>query len=68
MRWAAAGEVPGLLLAWVVACLVLVNTLPEKWDLRFDLRLRWAVVYGFGFFVAYLFMKESKTMFLYYQF
>ncbi len=48
--------------------MVSVVLLPESWDIPFGKQLRWAPVYAMGLFIAYLFMNQSKTVFLYYQF
>jgi alginate O-acetyltransferase complex protein AlgI len=48
--------------------LMSVVVLPESWDIRFGKRRRWAPVYAVGLFIAYLFMNQSNTVFLYYQF
>jgi alginate O-acetyltransferase complex protein AlgI len=65
---ATGAPAPVPLLVWVVFGLIAVNALPETWELRFGLTQRWAVLYALGFVVAYLFMNERKTVFLYYQF
>jgi alginate O-acetyltransferase complex protein AlgI len=63
-----AGAVPAALVAWVVAGLLLVNLAPETWDIRFGTRLRWAPAYAAAFLVAYFFVNQQATVFLYYQF
>jgi alginate O-acetyltransferase complex protein AlgI len=65
---AAAGEVPAALVAWIAVALVLVNVAPETWDIRFGTRRRWAPVYAAGLFVAYFFVNQQPSVFLYYQF
>jgi alginate O-acetyltransferase complex protein AlgI len=65
---AGAGLVPALLVAWVAFALVLVNVAPETGDIRFGTRLRWAPVYAAAFLLAYLFVNQQPTVFLYYQF
>jgi alginate O-acetyltransferase complex protein AlgI len=65
---AGNGAVPFALAVWVAAGLLLVNALPETWDFRFGTRLRWAPVYAAGFLIAYLFVNQAQTVFLYYQF
>jgi alginate O-acetyltransferase complex protein AlgI len=65
---AASGEVPALLVAWVVTGLILVNVAPETWDIRFGTRRRWAPVYAAVLLVAYLFVNQQPSVFLYYQF
>jgi alginate O-acetyltransferase complex protein AlgI len=62
------GAVPWQLIAWVLLSLVMANTLPETWDLRFGSGFRWAGVYAAGFVIAYLFMNGQRSVFLYYQF
>ncbi|MBI3637864.1 MAG: MBOAT family protein [Candidatus Rokubacteria bacterium] len=59
---------PEALILWVIGALIIVNTVPETWDIRFGLTPRWAAIYGAAFFLAYLFMNEKRTVFLYYQF
>jgi len=61
-------DAPVALVVWVTLCLVAVNTVPETWDIRFGTRHRWAPVYAFGFFLAYLFVNGRHSVFLYYQF
>jgi alginate O-acetyltransferase complex protein AlgI len=63
-----AATLPSALVLWVLVGFVLVNVLPETWDIRFNTRLRWAPVYAVGFLIAYLFMNQQQTVFLYYQF
>jgi hypothetical protein len=65
---AGTGVVPASLVLWVIAGLLLVNLLPETWDIRFGTRLRWAPVYATAFAIAYLFVNQQQTVFLYYQF
>lgn len=65
---AGAGAVPVNLVAWVVVALLLVNLVPETWDVQFGTRLRWAPVYATAFLIAYLFVNQQPTVFLYYQF
>jgi hypothetical protein len=65
---AGSAAVPAALVAWVVVGLVLVNLMPETWDIRFGTRLRWAPVYATAFLVAYVFVNQAQTVFLYYQF
>jgi alginate O-acetyltransferase complex protein AlgI len=60
--------IPRALIDWALVGLVAVNTLPETWDIRFGVTRRWAVVYAVGFFIAYLYLNETPTIFLYYQF
>ncbi len=60
--------IPRALLIWVMLGLLAVNILPETWDVPFGLTRRWAMVYAVVFFVAYLFLNETPTVFLYYQF
>jgi alginate O-acetyltransferase complex protein AlgI len=62
------GAVPAALVAWVLVCLALVHLLPETWDIEFGTRPRWAPVYACAFLVAYLFVNQAQTVFLYYQF
>lgn len=64
----APGGVPMVFAAWIFVALVAVNIVPETWDMRLGVGLRWTIVYAACFFVAYLFMNERKTVFLYYQF
>ena len=59
---------PAALVAWVIVGVIAVNVVPETWNLRFDARPRWAVVYAVGFFFAYLAMNGRESVFLYYQF
>jgi len=42
--------------------------LPETWEIRLGTGLRWAPVYAAGFLIAYLFVNQAQTVFLYYQF
>jgi alginate O-acetyltransferase complex protein AlgI len=65
---AGAGDVPAALVAWVAAGLVLVNLAPETWDIDFGTRLRWAPAYAAAFLIAYLFVNQQASVFLYYQF
>lgn len=65
---AGAAAWSSALLLWVIAGVVMVNVLPETWDIRFDARLRWAPIYAAGFLMAYLFLNQQQTVFLYYQF
>ena len=65
---AGQGVVPAALVLWVVVGLLLVNLVPETWEVRFGTRLRWAPVYATAFLVAYLFVNQQQTVFLYYQF
>lgn len=58
----------GRTLGWLSLALSLIAFAPETWDLRLGVRRRWAVAYGFGFALAYLFMNGNPTVFLYYQF
>jgi alginate O-acetyltransferase complex protein AlgI len=53
---------------WTLFCFGAVNTLPETWDIRFGVRLRWAVAYAVCFIFAYFCMNGNQTTFLYYQF
>jgi alginate O-acetyltransferase complex protein AlgI len=62
------GAVPASLVTWVVVGLLLVNLVPETWDLHLGTRLRWVVVYATTFLIAYLFVNQAQTVFLYYQF
>ncbi|PYQ14921.1 MAG: hypothetical protein DMF80_11295 [Acidobacteria bacterium] len=63
-----AGAVPVALVGWVVVCLLLANLVPETWEFEFGTRLRWAPVYAMVFLIAYLFVNQQQTVFLYYQF
>jgi len=65
---AGDGTVPAALVLWVAVGLLLVNLAPETWDLRFGTRLRWAPVYAAAFLIAYLFVNQQASVFLYYQF
>jgi alginate O-acetyltransferase complex protein AlgI len=65
---AGSGDVPAVLVAWIAAGLVLVNLAPETWDIRFPTRLRWAPAYATAFLIAYLFVNQQASVFLYYQF
>jgi alginate O-acetyltransferase complex protein AlgI len=65
---AGDGDVPAALMAWVAAGLLLVNLAPETWDIDFGTRLRWAPAYAAAFLVAYLFVNQQASVFLYYQF
>jgi alginate O-acetyltransferase complex protein AlgI len=65
---AGSAAVPAALVAWVLVGLVLVNVMPETWDIRFGTRLRWAPVYATAFLIAYVFVNQAQTVFLYYQF
>ncbi len=60
--------VPVSLVIWVVVGLLLVNLVPETWDLQLGTRLRWVPVYAMTFLIAYLFVNQAQTVFLYYQF
>ena len=62
------GASPRALVGWALVGLLAVNTLPETWDIPFGVTRRWAVVYAVGFFIAYFFLNETPTVFLYYQF
>ena len=59
---------PAALLWWVIAGVAAVNFVPEAWDIRFNVRPRWAVAYALGFVAAYCFMNGRHSVFLYYQF
>lgn len=59
---------PEALILWVIGALLIVNTMPETWHLRAGTAPRWAVLYAIAFVLAYLFMNERRTVFLYYQF
>jgi alginate O-acetyltransferase complex protein AlgI len=63
-----AAMVPATLIVWAIVGFVMVNALPETWDIRFNSRLRWAPVYAAGFLIAYLFLNQQQSVFLYYQF
>jgi len=65
---AGAGAVPVSLVAWVAVGLLLVNLVPETWDVQIPTRLRWVPVYATAFLIAYLFINQQQTVFLYYQF
>ena len=65
---AGGGAVPFALAVWVAVGLLLVNTVPETWDIHFGTQLRWAPVYATTFLIAYLFVNQQPTVFLYYQF
>jgi alginate O-acetyltransferase complex protein AlgI len=65
---AGSGVVPLALVGWVGVGLVLIHLVPESWEVQFGTRLRWAPVYATGFVVAYLFLNQQQTVFLYYQF
>jgi alginate O-acetyltransferase complex protein AlgI len=65
---AGTGVVPAALVAWVAVGLLLVNVVPETWDVQLSPRLRWAPVYAMVFLIAYLFVNQQPTVFLYYQF
>jgi len=65
---AGTGAVPVNLVVWVVVGLLLANLAPETWDIPFGTRLRWAPVYATAFLIAYLFVNQQPTVFLYYQF
>ena len=71
---AMAGHGPGTetlpwaLVSWTLVGLLAINTLPETWDIRFGVTRRWAILYAAGFFIAYLFLNETPTVFLYYRF
>lgn len=54
--------------AWILCGLIVVFFVPETWDLRLSYSKGWAVAYGFGFVVTYLFMNGTESVFLYYQF
>jgi len=62
------GFVPGALAVWALGGLTAVNLAPETWDIHFGTRLRWAPVYAAALLVAYLFVNQQQTVFLYYQF
>ena len=64
------GSVPGGVrtIGWLLLALSLVAFAPETWDVKFGVRRRWAVAYGFVFALSYLFMNGNPTVFLYYQF
>ncbi|MEA2553808.1 MAG: alginate O-acetyltransferase complex protein AlgI [Fimbriimonadaceae bacterium] len=69
--FASPGLHPQVSANLIAACflgLILVNTVPETHQLRFPVRVRWAVVYAVVFFIAYLFMNSQESVFLYYQF
>ena len=63
-----AGVVPAALVAWVAVGLLRAQLLPETWQIPFGTRLRWAPLYAAGFLIAYLFVNQAQTVFLYYQF
>jgi hypothetical protein len=63
-----SAAVPMALAVWVMVALVLVNLAPETWDIRFGTGLRWAPVYATALLIAYLFVNQQPTVFLYYQF
>jgi len=65
---AGSGVVAPSLIVWVVVGLVLVNVVPETWHINFPTRLRWVPVYATSFLIAYLFVNQAQTVFLYYQF
>jgi alginate O-acetyltransferase complex protein AlgI len=65
---AGSGFVAPSLIVWVLVGLVLVNVVPETWDINFPTRLRWVPVYATTFLIAYLFVNQAQTVFLYYQF
>jgi hypothetical protein len=52
----------------VAVGLLLVNLVPETRDLELSTRLRWVPVYATTFLIAYLFLNQAQTVFIYYQF
>jgi alginate O-acetyltransferase complex protein AlgI len=67
-RGAGTGAVPASLAVWVALGLLLVNLVPETRDLELSTRLRWVPVYATTFLIAYLFLNQAQTVFIYYQF
>jgi alginate O-acetyltransferase complex protein AlgI len=65
---AGTASAPAGLVLWALACVAAVNGLPETHDMRLGQSRRWALAYGVGLFVAYLYMNGRQTVFLYYQF
>jgi hypothetical protein len=55
-------------MALVLVCLLLVNCVPETWDVEFRSSRRWVTAYAVAFVIAYLFMNGRESLFLYYQF
>jgi alginate O-acetyltransferase complex protein AlgI len=62
------GAVPPALAVWLAAAFTWAWFVPETWDLRFPTRRRWALAYAALFFLTFLAMNGTKTVFLYYQF
>jgi len=65
---AGTDAAPPALAAWAVACAMAVIAIPEMHEVRLGHTRRWALAYGLGLFVAYLYMNGRQTVFLYYQF
>ena len=66
-----ASRFSGYAAGWRVTALVLGSSRSMKIDpkaLHAGVTRRWAVAYAVGFFIAYLFLNETPTAFLYYQF
>ncbi len=61
-------ETPIALIGWVLCCLIAVNTIPETQRFRFGAGRRWAILYAILFIIAYFFMNDRSSVFLYYQF
>ncbi|MDQ6891793.1 MAG: MBOAT family protein [Acidobacteriota bacterium] len=59
-------SLPALL--WTGIGLAGVAFLPEGYDVRFPVRVRWAIAYALVFVFLYMSMNGSETVFLYYQF
>ena len=62
------GAVPGALVLWIAVGFLLVNLVPETWDIELGTGRRWAPLYATALLVAYLFVNQQQTVFLYYQF
>ena len=70
MFGAAGGSqaIPLALAVWIGICLFLTNVMPETSKITFPGTRKWIFAYAAGFYVCYLFMNQTPTVFLYYQF
>ena len=59
---------PSALIAWVIAALLIIATVPETWHLPIPTRRVLAFACGVALFFCCLFINDGKSVFLYYQF
>ena len=60
--------IPLALAVWIGVCFLVTNIVPETCKITFPGTRRWLFAYAAAFYVCYLYMNQTPTVFLYYQF